>query len=106
MEQMKTVVNRLSEIEGAAIQLEEMAVEQKKEIDAEYQRKLQEFDREIDAQTKEKLKQLNQELEKQSQEELLKMNQETEWEMAAIKAEYNLNHRKFASELVKKIIGE
>ena len=36
MEQMKTVVNRLSEIESAAIQLEEMAAEQKKEIAAEY----------------------------------------------------------------------
>ena len=83
-----------------------MAAEQKKEIAAEYERKVQEFDREIDAQTEEKLKRLNEELEQRAQEELLKMNQETEWELAAIRAEYNLHHRKFASEIVKKIIGE
>ena len=51
MEQMETVLSRLSEIEDAAVSLEEQAAEQKKDIAAEYDAKTKAFDAEIDAQT-------------------------------------------------------
>jgi len=106
MEQMETVIQRLSEIEGAAVGLEKLAAEQKKQIAAEYDQKTKDFDREIDAQTEEKLKQLNERLEKEAQEELLSMRRETESVLAAMEKEYNQNHRKLASELLQKMIGE
>ena len=62
MEQMEAVLGRLSEIESAAVALEEKAAEQKKQIAAEYEAKTQAFDKEIDAQTAEKLKTLNEKL--------------------------------------------
>ena len=39
MEQMETVLGRLSEIEDAAVSLEEQAAEEKKRIAAEYEAK-------------------------------------------------------------------
>jgi hypothetical protein len=67
------VLGRLSEIESAAVALEEKAAEQKKQIAAEYEAKTQAFDKEIDAQTQEKLKTLNEKLNLSAENELLKI---------------------------------
>ena len=106
MEQMETVITRLSEIEGAAVHLEELAVEQKKELAAEYERKTEAFDREIDAQTEEKLKQLKERLMREAKENLVAMRSETERELAAMEEEYEQNHGKMAAEILKRMIGE
>lgn len=106
MEQMVTVINRLSEIEGTAVGLERHAAEQKKEIAAEYEKKTQEFDQEIDARTDEKLRRLQEKLKQEAEMELQKMRQKTEAELAAMETEYQQNHRKLASELFHKMIGE
>ena len=106
MEQMETVLGRLSEIESAAVALEEKAAEQKKQIAAEYEAKTQAFDKEIDAQTQEKLKTLNEKLKLSAENELLKMKQETDRELAAMDAEYNQNHEKLAAAIFDKMIGE
>ena len=100
MEQMEAVLGRLSEIESAAVALEEKAAEQKKQIAAEYEAKTQAFDKEIDAQTQEKLKTLNEKLRLEAENELLKMKQETDRELAAMDAEYSQNHEKLG-ELMK-----
>ena len=106
MEQMETVLSRLSEIEGAAVALEEKAAEQKKQIAAEYEAKTQAFDKEIDAQTAEKLKALNEKLRLSAENELLKMKQDTDRELAAMDAEYGQNHEKLAAAIFNKMIGE
>ncbi len=106
MEQMEAVLGRLSEIEGAAVALEEKAVEQKKQIAAEFEAKTKAFDEEIDAQTQEKLKTLNEKLKLSAENELLKMKQTTERELQAMEDEYNQNHEKLAAEVFDKMIGE
>lgn len=106
MEQMETVITRLSEIEGAAVHLEEMAAEQKKEIAKEYGQKTEAFDQEIDAQTEEKLKQLKETLMQEAKENLTKMRRETEEELASMEREYEQNHKKLAEEILKRMIGE
>ena len=106
MEQMKTVLNRLFEIESAAVSLEEKAAEQKKQIAADYEEKTRVFDEESDAQTREKLKCLNEKLQKDAEAELLKMRKETEAELRAIEVEYDRNHQKLASGIFYKLIGE
>ncbi len=106
MEQMEAVLGRLSEIESAAIALENKATEQKKQIAAEYEAKTQAFDKEIDAQTQEKLKTLNEKLNLSAENELLKMKQETDRVLADMEAEYNQNHEKLATAIFNKMIGE
>ena len=106
MEQMEAVLGRLSEIESAAVALEEKAAEQKKQIAAEYEAKTQAFDKEIDAQTQEKLKTLNEKLRLEAENELLKMKQETDRELAAMDAEYSQNHEKLAAAIFDKMLGE
>ncbi len=105
MEQMEAVLGRLSEIEDAAVALEDQAAEQKKQIAAEYEAKTQAFDKEIDAQTQEKLKSLNERLKLSAENELLKMKQETERELASMEAEYSQNHVKLAAQIFAKMIG-
>lgn len=106
MEQMETVLNRLSEIENAAVSLEEKAAEQKKQIAAEYEAKTKAFDAGLDAQTQEKLKSLNEKLKADAENELLKMRLETEHELNAMEQEYSQNHEKLAEGIFCKMIGE
>ena len=106
MEQMGTVLSRLSEIEDAAVSLEKQAAEQKKDIAAEYDAKTKAFDAEIDAQTQEKLKNLNEKLKAEAENELLKMKIETERELNAMEQEYSQNHEKLAEGIFHKMIGE
>ena len=106
MEQMETVITRLAEIEGAAVRLEEMAAEQKKEIAAEYERKTEAFDQEIDEQTEDRLELLKARLTREARENLIKMRKNTEEELAAMEQEYEQNHKKLAEDLLKQMLGE
>lgn len=106
MDDMDTVIGRLSEIEEAAVHLEEMAVEQKKQLAADYERKTREFDQVADVETQEKLKALQEKLKSEAEDELRKMRQETERELAEMEEDYNQNHKKLAARILKQIIGE
>ena len=106
MEQMVTVINRLSEIEAAAVNLEQQAADEKRRIAREYEQKTLDFDQEIEAETKEKLKVLSEKLKREAQDELLKLRQGTEQALAAMEKEYTENHAKIAEKLFHEIIGE
>ncbi len=106
MEQMETVLGRLSEIEDAAVSLEEQAAEEKKKIAAEYEAKTKAFDAQLEAETQEKLKSLKEKLKAEAENELLKMKIETERELNAIEQEYSQNHEKLAEEIFRKLTGE
>ena len=99
MEQMVTVLNRLSEIEAAAVNVEKQSADEKRRIAKEYEQKTLDFDRELEARTEEKLK-------AEAEEELLKMRRETEQALEAMKKEYTQNHEKLVDELFHYIIGE
>ena len=106
MEQMVTVINRLSEIEAAAVNVEKQSADEKRRIAREYEQKTLDFDQELDDHTERKLKALNERLKAEAEEELLKMRQETERELEAMKKEYTQNHEKLVDELFHYIIGE
>ena len=59
MEQMVTVLNRLSEIEAAAVNVEKQSADEKRRIAKEYEQKTLDFDQEMEARTEEKLKDIN-----------------------------------------------
>lgn len=106
MEQMVTVINRLSEIEAAAVNLEKQSADEKRRIAREYEEKTLNFDQEIEAQTKEKLQLLNEKLKREAEEELLKLRQGTEQALADMEKEYTEHHAKLADKLFHEIIGE
>lgn len=106
MDDMETVIDRLSEIEGAAVHLEEMAADEKKQIAARYEQKTREFDQVADVQTQEKLKALQEKLKTEAEDELRKMRQETERELQEMEEDYSQNHKKLAARILKQIIGE
>ena len=106
MEQMATVLGRLSEIEAAAVNIENEAANEKRRIAREYEQKTIDFDQKLDAQTEEKLKELNEKLKAEAEQELLKMREETQQELNSIKREYDQNHKKLADKLFHYIIGE
>lgn len=106
MEQMVTVINRLSEIEAAAVNVENQSAGEKRRIAKEYEQKTLDFDRELDARTEEKLQDLNEKLKSEAEEELLKMRRETEQALESMKKEYTQNHEKLVDELFHYIIGE
>ena len=62
MEQMVTVLNRLSEIEAAAVNVEKQSADEKRRIAKEYEQKTLDFDQEMEARTEEKLKDINEKL--------------------------------------------
>ena len=102
MEQMVTVLNRLSEIEAAAVNVEKQSADEKRRIAKEYEQKTLDFDRELEARTEE----INEKLKAEAEEELLKMRRETEQALEAMKKEYTQNHEKLVDELFHYIIGE
>ena len=106
MEQMVTVLGRLSEIEAAAVNIENEAANEKRRIAREYEQKTIDFDQKLDAQTEEKLKELNEKLKAEAEHELLKMREETQQELDSMKREYDQNHKKLADKLFHYIIGE
>ena len=106
MEQMATVLGRLSEIEAAAVNIENEAANEKRRIAREYEQKTIDFDQKLDAQTEEKLTELNEKLKAEAEQELLKMREETQQELNSMKREYDQNHKKLADKLFHYIIGE
>ena len=106
MEQMMTVLGRLSEIEAAAVNIENEAANEKRRIAREYEQKTIDFDQKLDAQTEEKLKELNEKLKAEAEQELLKMREETQQELDSMKREYDQNHKKLVDKLFHYIIGE
>lgn len=106
MEQMVTVLGRLSEIEAAAVNIENEAANEKRRIAREYEQKTIDFDQKLDAQTEEKLKELNEKLKAEAEQELLKMREETQQELDSMKREYDQNHKKLVDKLFHYIIGE
>jgi hypothetical protein len=106
MEQMVTVINRLSEIEAAAVNLEKQSADKKRRIAREYEEKTLNFDREIEAETTEKLRMLNEKLKREAEEELLKLKKGTEKALAAMEKEYDEHHAELAEKLFHEIIGE
>ena len=106
MEQMVTVLGRLSEIETAAVTVEKEAANEKRRIAKEYEQKTLDFDQEMEARTEEKLKDINEKLKAEAEEELLKMRRETELALESMKKEYDQNHEKLVDELFHYIIGE
>lgn len=101
---MEEIVKRLSEIETEAVRIMDDSTVQKKEMDAESEKRLRKYDEESNAKTAAELAKLRTSLENRMAEELKKLRQETERMIQSIEADYAANHGMLASQVLHKMI--
>ncbi|PXV85309.1 hypothetical protein C8E03_11818 [Lachnotalea glycerini] len=103
---MEKVVNKLSEIEAAAVTIMESANSRKKEISDSMDVKITEFDKKIDAETSQTLSELTQKLQADTEHELNELKINTQKALDALDEEYNKNHSAIANQIFNTIIRE
>ncbi|MDY3251178.1 MAG: hypothetical protein SOX32_12630 [Candidatus Choladocola sp.] len=104
MEQVNNVVARLSDIEAAAQQIMDQAVQQKKELGIRSRQQQEKFDQELSAKTKEALQNLSLKLENENRERLDRLKVENEKALADLEETYRCRHEQIAEELFRKVI--
>ena len=101
---MKSVIEKLAQIEQTAESIVEKAEERKREIEKEISEKRVKFDENLEQETQKKL----QELRKDGEEKMnLRMEEEREknaFYIARLKEEYGKNHKEYAEKLLQKIL--
>lgn len=103
---MEKVVNRLSEIEAAAVAIMDNANAKKKEISDSMTIKTKEFDKAVDEETSKTLSDLNKKLQLETEQELLSLKDNTMRVLEALEDDYNKNHTALAKKILTQIIGE
>lgn len=103
---MEKVVNKLSEIEAAAVAIMDNANTKKKEISDKMDVKISEFDKKVDAETAQILSELTNRLQSETEQELNELNNCTQKTLDALDDEYNKNHSTIAENILSIIIRE
>ena len=100
---MDPIVKKLSEIESAAAAIVRHAEEQKEVLDHEFREKRNQFDEELEKKTMEKINEIRSELEKTTSSLLDEQSGENNDSIALLKQQYEINHTKYAKDILKRI---
>ena len=100
---MDSIVKKLSEIESAAAAIVRHAEEQKEVLDHEFREKRNQFDEELEKKTMEKINVIRSELEKTTSSLLDEQSGENNDSIALLKQQYEINHTKYAKDILKRI---
>ena len=100
---MDSIVKKLSEIESAAAAIVRHAEEQKEVLDHEFREKRNQFDEELEKKTMEKINEIRSELEKTTSSLLDEQSGENNDSIALLKQQYEINHTKYAKDILKRI---
>lgn len=100
---MDSIVKKLSEIESAAAAIVGHAEEQKEVLDHEFREKRNQFDEELEKKTMEKINEIRSELEKTTSSLLDEQSGENNDSIALLKQQYEINHTKYAKDILKRI---
>ena len=100
---MDSIVKKLSEIESAAAAIVRHAEEQKEVLDHEFREKRNQFDEELEKKTMEKINEIRSELEKTTSSLLDELSGENNDSIALLKQQYEINHTKYAKDILKRI---
>jgi site-specific DNA-adenine methylase len=103
---MEKVVNKLSEIEAAAVAIMDNANAKKKEISDNMNMKIVEFDKKVDAETADTLAELTQKLQTETEQELSELKTCTQKNLDTLEDEYNKNHSILANNIFRTIVRE
>ena len=98
-----SIVKKLSEIESAAAAIVRHAEEQKEVLDHEFREKRNQFDEELEKKTMEKINEIRSELEKTTSSLLDEQSGENNDSIALLKQQYEINHTKYAKDILKRI---
>ena len=100
---MDSIVKKLSEIESAAAAIVRHAEEQKEVLDHEFREKRNQFDEELEKKTMEKINEIRSGLEKTTSSLLDEQSGENNDSIALLKQQYEINHTKYAKDILKRI---
>ena len=100
---MDSIVKKLSEIESAAAAIVRHAEEQKEVLDHEFREKRNQFDEELEKKTMEKINESRSEQEKTTSSLLDEQSGENNDSIALLKQQYEINHTKYAKDILKRI---
>ena len=100
---MDSIVKKLSEIESAAAAIVRHAEEQKEVLDHEFREKRNQFDEELEKKTMEKINEIRSEPEKTTSSLLDEQSGENNDSIALLKQQYEINHTKYAKDILKRI---
>ena len=101
---MDTIVNKISEIETAAVKIMNESALQKKELDEESKQRMDAYDADVDQKTEAKLADIRASLEKEKHAELSSLKEAATRTILNLEKEYAENHETLAAGILKQMI--
>ena len=101
---MDTIVNKISEIETAAVKIMNESALQKKELDEESKQRMDAYDADVDKKTEAKLADIRASLENQKKAELSSLKEAAARTILTLEKEYSENHETLAAGILKQMI--
>ncbi|WP_099469788.1 hypothetical protein [Konateibacter massiliensis] len=103
---MEKVVNKLSEIEAAAVSIMDEANQKKKELSDKMDLQIAAFDKKVDAETANTLSELTKKLQAETEQDLESIETQMQKALETLDDEYNKNHSALANEIFSTIVRE
>ena len=103
---MDTVINRLSDIEKAAVSVMDGASERKKQMAREMEEKMAAFDAQLEKENQDRISQIRSKMEEELQQELRQQSEDAKATMKRLEATYENRHEEYAQALFKNMIKE
>lgn len=103
---MDTVINRLSDIEKAAVSVMDGASERKKQMAVKWKRNLAAFGCTAGKENQDRISQIRSKMEEELQQELRQQSEDAKATMKRLEATYENRHEEYAQALFKNMIKE
>lgn len=100
---MDSILNKLTEIESAAVSIVQHAEAEKSILDEKYDEKRRQFDLELEAETKKQMQAIQDDLQKKTSLILSSQSDESLAQIHALQKEYEENHTLYAQKILRKI---
>ena len=100
---MDSILNKLTEIESAAVSIVQHAEAEKSILDEKYDEKRRQFDLELESETKKQIQAIQDDLQKKTSQILSSQCDESLAQINALQKEYEENHTLYAQKILRKI---
>lgn len=100
---MDSILNKLTEIESAAVSIVQHAEAEKSILDEKYDEKRRQFDLELESETKKQIQAIQDDLQKKTSLILSSQSDESLAQIHALQKEYEENHTLYAQKILRKI---
>lgn len=102
---MNDVIDKLAEIEAAAVRIAESTSEQKAKIAQDSEKREADYDRELRASVDRRIQEMKSENDKKIELEIVRMREENAKELARLEEDYEQSHVKLAESIVERLTG-